>query len=61
MDDPGYPIALIRHRIPELDAGTLSLIEATLAGDMVPAETLERVLDEIDALKQRIDAIAEAA
>jgi hypothetical protein len=58
--DPAALVRLIAHRAPELDVGTLTLIQAALSGDLVPVDVLEKVLAVIDALQAKIDALAEA-
>lgn len=51
---------LIAARVPELSQAELALIESALAGDVVPAATLEDILIVIGALEDRMDAFVEA-
>jgi hypothetical protein len=57
--DADYLVALIRHRVPELDAGSPSLIEAALKGETAPLQVMRQMIEAIDLMQERINALAE--
>jgi hypothetical protein len=58
-DRAAYALALIRHRIPEIDAAELAQVEAALSPQASDVPALERVLDAVMSLEQRFDAMVE--